>query len=87
MTLIAGDKEHIIGNIYTGIDKVKQNKLISEFEKEVYQCIGCDIYNSCENVRCRFINKSKSGEYNCVLPIDCHIMNLKYECNGVRHCE
>ena len=41
------------------------------------ECEGCDIYQLCENTRYKFINKSKTGYYDKVKPIDCLIKNVK----------
>jgi radical SAM domain protein len=82
-----GDNIHKIGNVSKGIDINKRNELVNISKKINSECEGCDIYQLCENTRCKFINKSKTGYYDKVKPIDCLIKNVKFDCIGVKNNE
>lgn len=82
-TWCAGDGEHIIGNVSDGICREKLDYYKKIANSKNLECEGCAIYDLCENVRCKLINKSRSGFYDRVLPIDCLIKNGIVECNGI----
>ncbi|WHE06829.1 radical SAM protein [Thermoanaerobacterium thermosaccharolyticum] len=77
-----GKEMFVIGNIFSGLDDYKRNKLIyeSEYENECV-CSDCSIYNYCDGPRCRIVNKLTTDDYFTPPAIHCAVENLKYRLN------
>ncbi len=77
-TYVVGDKEYLIGNINSGIDKEKSNYLIDKIlSKDNMFCSDCSIKDYCINNRCKFMNKKITGEYYNPVPFACAIENIE----------
>ncbi|QAT60445.1 radical SAM protein [Acidilutibacter cellobiosedens] len=78
----SGRKGFKMGNIFSGLDEDRRNKIIyeSECEREC-ACRGCSIYNYCDGSRCRIVNKLTTGDYFTPPAIHCAVENLKYSLN------
>ncbi len=61
--LTVNNPEYIIGNVRTGVNSQKRDKLLLHSDYENKKCIGCDIYDYCEQTRCKLVNKMITGEF------------------------
>lgn len=80
-TLVGGQKEFCIGNIYDGIDTKKRDQLLNISNGINIECDGCSLYNYCDGPRCKIKNKIITGDYNQASPMGCAMENLLYELN------
>ncbi|WMM26569.1 radical SAM protein [Tissierella sp. MB52-C2] len=78
-TYVVEDEEYRIGNIDTGIDKIKLQKIHSIFNTKNEICNGCSYYNCCSATRCKLINKVLTDNFNMPSPVMCAIENIMYK--------
>ena len=78
-TFVVGIKEYIIGDIYNGINKEKINLLekINLIDNTI--CKGCKNIEYCSSNRCKFLNKSITGDFYTPPIIECVLENIKAE--------
>ena len=74
-----GIDEFCIGDIWNGIDEKKRDDILSYSEEKNPMCVGCDIYMSCDGVRCKIINKVVTGDYLKPPLMRCAMENLMHE--------
>ncbi len=79
--MAVGEADMYIGNVFTGILEERQKQIKQISEKELSVCAGCGGYDSCDNVRCRIINRAVMGDCGSPIPLVCelHRRNLKYQ--------
>jgi radical SAM additional 4Fe4S-binding domain len=65
-----GDENYSIGNVASGIDKDRQNKIYDLNEEEKESCKQCAIRARC-NHYCGCMNKQTTGSLNKVSPVQC----------------
>lgn len=82
-TMAAGKNEFIIGNIYDGIDIKKLNSHRRYSKEIIEECRGCNYIKSCNNNRCKIINKLVRGNYLSPILAECMLNNIRYEENGI----
>lgn len=78
-TLVVGNEEFCIGNIYNGVDTKKIDEILSYSNISNPECEGCDLYHFCSGPRCKIINKLITNNYHNSSPIECAIENIKYK--------
>lgn len=78
-TCVVENEKYRIGNISTGIDKIKLKKIhnISNTRNEI--CNGCNYYSCCLATRCKLINKVLTNDFNVPSPVMCAIENIMYK--------
>ncbi len=79
--LTVGDKRFSIGHVKTGIEEKKIDKILNLSDLENKVCIGCALYEYCDGVRCKLLNKIFTGDYVKPSPVNCAIENIRYELN------
>lgn len=74
-----GNNDEKIGDIFNGIiqKKISICKKIYSLVNE--ECRGCANYNKCASSRCKYLNRSITGDYTKTIPILCEIENIKHE--------
>ncbi|MCR2043147.1 radical SAM protein [Anaerosalibacter massiliensis] len=79
-----GNDEFILGNIYS-TEKLDDNlpKLYEISQIKNQDCLGCSAYEYCDGVRCKFLNKVITGEYNVPPPILCAMKNILFRSNNI----
>lgn len=77
-----GMKEFRIGDIWSGVDKDKQKKLLKENSLNNENCKDCDLLGYCSAARCTLKNKIITGSYSEPVPIECHYTQLLYRLWG-----
>lgn len=77
-TLLVGDEEHLLGNIYKGIDFNKLLQIDEINKKKVDECSECQLYRFCKSVRCLFINYVTEGDYYKPNLVSCNLLNIKH---------
>ncbi len=81
-TLVGGNKEFLIGNIYDDIDKEKVS-MIKKYNYEDYEdCLDCALYNVCTGRRCKIINKIINQDYVYPSEVNCTMNGILFELNG-----
>lgn len=70
--------KYCIGNIWTGVDRVKEKKLLTLYEKNNEECFGCGLESACICTRCKFLNEAITGNCTAPVPIICGFMNVFY---------
>lgn len=80
-TLVVGNEEFCIGDIYNGVDTKKRDEILSYSNISNPECEGCDLYHFCSGPRCKIINKLITNNYHNSSPIECAIENIKYKIN------
>lgn len=76
-TFTVGHKEEIVGDVYTGIDYEKVNRISSIGKTPIQECLGCARYDYCIATRCRLINKYTTGDALCPSMTQCNLENVK----------
>ncbi len=76
-TVLVGDNDWIIGDIYNGLKEEMLKKISDINDRELEECCDCEMYSYCTAVRCRFINYATSGDYYNPNPVTCNMMNVK----------
>lgn len=76
--LAVGDQSFLIGDIHHGIDQAKRDLIFSLSENENEICVGCRLYQSCEGVRCKIVNKIYTGDYCTPCGTQCAVENVKW---------
>ena len=74
--LSVGETDFAIGNVLSGIDKKNRDRLLTYSDKFNEACVGCDLYDFCEQTRCKIVNKLLTGEFCTPSPIVCAENNL-----------
>lgn len=77
-TWTIGNDEFLIGNINKGIDIDKVDELLSYSLKDIRECSGCNLKESCISNRCRMINKVITGDFCKIPEIRCEYNNIIY---------
>lgn len=70
-TYLVNMQDYIIGTIDQGMDKKVLNVISKVNDPVIEVCTGCSNYQSCEAVRCRYLNKLLTNDYLCPSPIIC----------------
>ena len=70
-TLSVGNEEFLIGDIFSGIDLKKRDSILHYSTKANEECIGCALYEYCEQTRCKIVNKILTGNFCTPSPIVC----------------
>ena len=79
--LSVGETDFAIGNVLSGIDKKNRDRLLTYSDKFNEACVGCDLYDFCEQTRCKIVNKLLTGEFCTPSPIVCAENHLLLELN------
>ena len=77
-TYTVNNMKYCIGNIWTGVDRVKEKKLLTLYEKNNEECFGCGLESACICTRCKFLNEAITGNCTAPVPIICGFMNVFY---------
>lgn len=80
-TIVTGNKEFCIGNIYDGVDEKKVDDLLYYSNKINKDCDGCKINKYCKGSRCKIINKVITNDYCKPSATQCAIERLNYRLN------
>lgn len=80
-TMVAGNEEFYIGNVFEGIDYEKLNYLLSKSDCKNKECKDCGLNLYCPGERCKILNKFITGDYNSPPVMECAIQRLKYKIN------
>lgn len=78
--MVVGDDVHKIGNVFTGLDKEKIEKItkINCSRDKVEACGDCELSRYCESTRCLLVNYALNGDYYKPNLVNCNLMNIKY---------
>ena len=76
-TISVGNPEICCGNVVDGLNKEIVINIKNINNMVIEDCVGCNNYNCCPTVRCKFVNKKFTGRYDCPIPIICYIQNIK----------
>ena len=79
--LSVGETDFAIGNVLSGIDKKNRDRLLTYSDKFNEACVGCDLYDFCEQTRYKIVNKLLTGEFCTPSPIVCAENHLLLELN------
>lgn len=74
-TYTVNNAKYCIGDIWEGINKKKQEELLSLYEQNNKECTGCGLESACICTRCKFLNEAISGNSVTPVPIICSFMN------------
>ena len=77
-TYTVNNMKYCIGDIWTGIDKIKQKELFGLYVQNNEECAGCGLENACICTRCKFLNEAITGDCATAVPIICGFMNTLY---------
>lgn len=77
-TCLVNDKEHMIGSVFNGIDDSLLHKHKVYYDKRNTTCNGCKNEYTCLSMRCKYINKSLTGEYLTASPIICRLEHIMH---------
>ena len=66
----AGDEEFQIGDVYSGVDRNKQQQMYKQSSMENEACLKCALNQRCNN-NCSCINKLSTGRIDKISPILC----------------
>ncbi|WP_148552106.1 radical SAM/SPASM domain-containing protein [Paraclostridium bifermentans] len=80
-TMVTGNKEFCIGDIYNGVDIRKRDNLLSYSKNINRECDGCKIYSFCKGSRCKMINKLITNDYYKPPVMQCIIERMNYKLN------
>lgn len=82
--MVVGDDVHKIGNVFTGLDKEKIEKItkINCSRDKVKGCDDCELSGYCESTRCLLVNYALNGDYYKPNLVNCNLMNIKYSLCG-----
>lgn len=86
-TMVTGNKEFCIGDIYSGVNIRKRDDLLSYSKHVNKECEGCRIYNYCNGTRCKLVNKLITNDYCKPSAVQCAIERLNYKLNIVDKTE
>ena len=76
-SLIVGQEEYCIGNVFDGIDTIKVKNLNTLFCKVIDTCIDCTNYKYCVSGRCLLLNKQLTNDYLIPSPVVCAVERIK----------
>ena len=62
--------DHLIGDVYRGIDAIKQRRIFEESLRKEPSCEGCSLEKRCRH-HCACLNFSMTGDMHTVPPIQC----------------
>lgn len=77
-TCLVNDKEYMIGSVFKGIDDNLLYKHKVYYDKRNITCNGCKNEYTCLSKRCKYINKSLTGEYLTASPIICRLEHIMH---------
>lgn len=72
-----GIEEFCVGNIYSGWNEEKLQVLTRHNLERVEECEGCARYDFCPAVKCKILNKIRTGDYNRACIGTCYQQNLR----------
>lgn len=72
-----GNNEYLCGNVFEGINNKRIDEFCSINKKKVQECVGCSFYNGCFSTRCKFINKSLTGDFFTPSALVCNVQRIK----------
>lgn len=73
---MVNDEEFIIGSVFSGIDESLLHKHKVYYNKRNMTCSGCKNEDICISMRCKYINRSLTGEYLTASPIICRLEHI-----------
>lgn len=77
-TYCVGEPHFVIGNINTGKFDLKRIARYKEINKKTNnECVGCNHIQYCISSRCKFINKTLTGNFLKPSPVMCAMENVK----------
>lgn len=79
-----GVKGFEIGNVNSGIDINKRDRILGYNNKQYCECLECDIQDSCEGKRCKIINKLLTGSFIKPSALTCELHHISCIENGVK---
>jgi uncharacterized protein len=82
-TYVIENQDFNIGHVTTGINKVKLSSIHNMLKTKNEICDGCNYYNCCYATRCKFINRSITGNLNTPSPVMCAVENILYKYSKV----
>jgi uncharacterized protein len=77
-TFLVGDKNHIIGDVLSGIDDAKLKRIKKILEGKVDLCANCAMSDRCTSSRCLFLNYATTKNYYTPNLVECNMMNIRY---------
>ncbi|WP_026507931.1 radical SAM/SPASM domain-containing protein [Butyrivibrio sp. MC2013] len=77
--ITVGDVEWKLGNVKTGLDHTKIDRIQKMNKVQIENCRGCAIYRYCPSSRCKLINKKITGDYFSASKITCIESRLSIE--------
>ena len=80
---MVNDAEHIIGSVFNGIDNSSLHKYKFYYDKRNQTCDDCKNEYTCLSMRCKYINKSLTGEYLTASPIICRLEHIMQRVRGL----
>ncbi|WP_024859128.1 radical SAM/SPASM domain-containing protein [Ruminococcus albus] len=78
---MVNDAEHIIGSVFSGIDNILLDKYMVYYDRRNTTCDGCRNEYTCLSMRCKYTNKSLTGDYLTASPMICKLEHIMH---GIR---
>lgn len=75
---VVGKQEHVIGDVFTGLDDNRIRTFRKINETIINICKGCSHELACISVRCRLLNKIITGDYYTPASSVCSVENIKH---------
>mgnify|MGYP000016879728 CR=1 FL=1 len=72
---VVGNPHYKIGTIYEGINESILKNILQVNELPLPECVGCNNYESCNSVRCRYLNEQLTGDCMKPSPVICAFEN------------
>lgn len=72
---VVGNPHYKIGTIYEGINESILKNILQVNELPLLECVGCNNYESCNSVRCRYLNEQLTGDCMKPSPVICAFEN------------
>lgn len=77
---LTNNKQYVIGNISTGIDIEKAHSIaILNFDKKDAKCLGCNIRDFCQGMKCGYMNLINTGKINVPSNTECKCEQIFYD--------
>ena len=75
---VVNDEKYKIGSVFTGIDRHLLSRHTIFYDKRNETCDGCGNEYFCLTKRCKYINKSITGEYLTASPVMCKLEHITH---------
>lgn len=78
-SFVVGKQEFEIGDLKFGLRKKKIEELSSNYDVKLDTCDSCDYQKYCISNKCRYLNWTLTGDFNCASSLVCQFENIKIQ--------